>query len=90
MSVCSSTRATAVLSACGSKLFSMNVAFLVDLLFLFSWCQHVDTLLMDMRLPHMRSGGNWFTWPFQVIEQKEIATLGEERRVRRFAISSSS
>jgi dimethylaniline monooxygenase (N-oxide forming) len=45
---------------------------------------------MDMHLPHMRSGGNWFTWPFQVIEQKEIATLGEERRVRRLAISSSS
>jgi len=57
---------------------------------LWDWCQHVDTLLMDMHLPYMRSGGNWFTWPFQVIEQKEIATLGEERRARRLAISSSS
>jgi dimethylaniline monooxygenase (N-oxide forming) len=45
---------------------------------------------MDMHLPYMRSGGNWFTWPFQVIEQNEIARLGEERRVRRLAISSSS
>lgn len=57
---------------------------------LWDWCQHVDTLLMDMHLPYMRSGGNWFTWPFRVIEQNEIARLGEERRVRRLAISSSS
>ncbi|KAF8334414.1 FAD/NAD-P-binding domain-containing protein [Amanita rubescens] len=57
---------------------------------LWDWCQHVDTLLMDMHLPSMRSGGNWFSWPFQVIEQSEIARLGEERRAQRVAISSSS
>ena len=45
---------------------------------------------MDMHLPYMRSGGNWFTWPFQVIEQNEIASLGEERRVMRLVTSSSS
>ncbi|KAF8715645.1 hypothetical protein AX14_012525 [Amanita brunnescens Koide BX004] len=57
---------------------------------LLDWCQYADTLLMDMHLPYMRSGGNWFTWPFQVIEQDEIASLGEERRVMRLVTSSSS
>ncbi|TFK38927.1 FAD/NAD-P-binding domain-containing protein [Crucibulum laeve] len=50
-----------------------------------SWPQAMDQLLEDMYLPSMRSGGNWLTWPFQVIDLKEIATLGEERRVRRLA-----
>ncbi|KAF8699385.1 hypothetical protein AX14_000999 [Amanita brunnescens Koide BX004] len=57
---------------------------------LWDWCQHADTLLIDMHLPYMRSGGNWLTWPFQVIQQNEIARLGEERRARRLSISSSS
>ena len=71
-------RALVVLSACGSQFFSHECQplSLADHLFSFSWCQHVDTLLMDMNLPYMRSGGNWLTWPFQVIEQNEIAGLG--------------
>ncbi|TFK38878.1 hypothetical protein BDQ12DRAFT_604602 [Crucibulum laeve] len=48
-----------------------------------TWPQAVDELLEDMYLLSVRSGGNWLTWPFQVIDLKEISTLEEERRVRR-------
>ncbi|KAG5647169.1 hypothetical protein DXG03_001124 [Asterophora parasitica] len=48
-----------------------------------SWPQLVDELLEDMYLPSMRSGGNWLTWPFKVVDLKEIVNVGEERRLRR-------
>ncbi|KAF5386925.1 hypothetical protein D9615_001925 [Tricholomella constricta] len=48
-----------------------------------TWPQLVDELLEDMRLPSMRSGGNWLTWPFKVIDLKEIANVGDQRRLRR-------
>lgn len=47
--------------------------------------QVTDELLEDMRLPSMRSGGNWLTWPFKVIDVNEIVTLAEERRQKRIA-----
>ncbi|KAG6810296.1 hypothetical protein H0H92_012520 [Tricholoma furcatifolium] len=56
--------------------YSSDVAF-------WSWPQLMDELLEDMELPSMRSGGNWLTWPFKVIDLKEIANLGEERRLKR-------
>ncbi|KAJ7784353.1 FAD/NAD-P-binding domain-containing protein [Mycena metata] len=48
-----------------------------------TWPQYTDQLLEEMGLRSMRSGGNWFTWPFRVINIKEIATLAEERREKR-------
>ncbi|KAI0758131.1 FAD/NAD(P)-binding domain-containing protein [Fomes fomentarius] len=48
-----------------------------------SWPQHVDDLLEDMGLLIMRSGGNALTWPFQVVDLKEIQNLKEERDARR-------
>jgi dimethylaniline monooxygenase (N-oxide forming) len=36
----------------------------------------------------MRSGGNWLTWPFQAIDLKEIAKLGDERREKRLALTA--
>lgn len=54
-----------------------------------SWPQAVDDLLEDMELPVHRSGGNWFTWPFKVIESKEILSLGDERREKRQQKSQS-
>ncbi|KAI0329615.1 FAD/NAD-P-binding domain-containing protein [Cubamyces sp. BRFM 1775] len=48
-----------------------------------TWPQHVDDLLEDMGLPVMRSGGNALTWPFKVIDIKEIKYLKEERDARR-------
>ncbi|KAJ7288126.1 FAD/NAD-P-binding domain-containing protein [Mycena rebaudengoi] len=33
----------------------------------FTWPQYTDRLLREMGLPTMRSGGNWLTWPIQVI-----------------------
>jgi dimethylaniline monooxygenase (N-oxide forming) len=36
-----------------------------------------------MGLKTRRSGGGWFTWPFKVIELKEIERLTEERREKR-------
>lgn len=47
----------------------------------------LDTLLNDMSLPSMRSGGNGLTWPFQVIDVKEIANLREEREALRNAMA---
>ncbi|KAF7346580.1 FAD /NAD-P-binding domain-containingprotein [Mycena sanguinolenta] len=50
---------------------------------LWTWPQYTDQLLEEMGLRSMRSGGNWLTWPFKVINLKEIATLAEERREKR-------
>lgn len=50
---------------------------------LYRWPQHADDLLEDMGLPVMRSGGNALTWPFQVVDLKEIQNLKEERDTRR-------
>ncbi|TFK17634.1 FAD/NAD(P)-binding domain-containing protein [Coprinopsis marcescibilis] len=48
-----------------------------------TWPQAADELLEDMYLPTQRSRGNWLTWPFKVIEIKELATLSDERRAMR-------
>ncbi|KAI0315357.1 FAD/NAD-P-binding domain-containing protein [Amylostereum chailletii] len=48
-----------------------------------TWPQHVDDLLEDMGLPVMRSGGNWLTWPFKVVDLEEIRELKGERDARR-------
>ncbi|KAJ7788555.1 FAD/NAD-P-binding domain-containing protein [Mycena olivaceomarginata] len=48
-----------------------------------TWPQHSDELLEDMYLPSLRSGGNFFTWPFQVISITELAMLHEEREANR-------
>lgn len=45
--------------------------------------QHADDLLEDMGLRVIRSGGNWLTWPFQVVDLSEIRTLKEERDAKR-------
>ncbi|KAH7908576.1 FAD/NAD-P-binding domain-containing protein [Hygrophoropsis aurantiaca] len=50
---------------------------------LWNWPQAADELLEDMGLRTMRSGGNWLTWPFKVVDLGEIATLGEERKAKR-------
>jgi hypothetical protein len=44
-----------------------------------SWPQFVDDLLEDMGVRAMRSGGNWLSWPFKVINLDEISTLKAER-----------
>jgi hypothetical protein len=44
-----------------------------------SWPQLVDDLLEDMGVRAMRSGGNWLSWPFKVIDLNEISTLKAER-----------
>ncbi|KAF8149495.1 hypothetical protein B0H34DRAFT_667702 [Crassisporium funariophilum] len=59
-------------------------------LHVFAWPQVVDELLEDMYLPSMRSGGNWFNWAFKVINLKEIASLGDERRAKREASSMNT
>ncbi|CCM04115.1 uncharacterized protein FIBRA_06275 [Fibroporia radiculosa] len=63
-------------------LLSANASFSGDFAF-WCWPQLMDTLLDDMSLPSMRSGGNVFTWPFKVIDLKEIEDLGRERAVLR-------
>ncbi|KAK7048544.1 FAD /NAD-P-binding domain-containing protein [Favolaschia claudopus] len=50
---------------------------------LLRWPQYTDHLLEEMGLSSMRSGGNWLTWPFKIIDVKEIANLSEERRQSR-------
>ncbi|KAF9012085.1 FAD/NAD-P-binding domain-containing protein [Hymenopellis radicata] len=45
----------------------------------FSWPQYVDKLLQDMGCRSLRSGGNWLTWPFKVIDLQEISDLKGER-----------
>ncbi|KAJ6462046.1 FAD/NAD-P-binding domain-containing protein [Mycena vitilis] len=54
-----------------------------------TWPQYTDQLLEEMGLRSMRSGGNWFTWPFKVIDLKEISTLAKEREERRAHSSNS-
>ncbi|KAF7974401.1 hypothetical protein HWV62_38268 [Athelia sp. TMB] len=49
----------------------------------FTWPQFVDELLADMGLRTMRSGGNWLTWPFKVMDLQEIEGLHEERLEKR-------
>ncbi|KAF6749378.1 hypothetical protein DFP72DRAFT_1073202 [Ephemerocybe angulata] len=49
-----------------------------------TWPQAADELLEDMGVLPQRSGGGWFTWPFKIIDTKELSTLGEERRALRF------
>ena len=44
-----------------------------------SWPQFVDDLLEDMGVRAMRSGGNWLSWPFKVVDLDEISTLKAER-----------
>ncbi|VDB92271.1 unnamed protein product [Peniophora sp. CBMAI 1063] len=56
--------------------YSAGIAF-------FDWPQAMDELLQDMHLRTYRSGGNWLTWPFKVIDLSQIATLNEERRALR-------
>ncbi|KAL0960490.1 hypothetical protein HGRIS_005530 [Hohenbuehelia grisea] len=56
--------------------YSSNLAF-------WTWPQVVDEILDDMELPSLRSGGNWITWPFKVIDLREIETLKEERDAKR-------
>ncbi|KAJ3575500.1 hypothetical protein NP233_g1053 [Leucocoprinus birnbaumii] len=60
----------------------VNASYMGSLDF-WNWPQAVDDLLEDMRLPIHRSGGSWLTWPLKVIDLKEIASLGDERRVKR-------
>lgn len=50
---------------------------------LLSWPQYTDELLEDMGLDSERSGGNWLTWPFKVIDVSEIEHLSEERKRKR-------
>ncbi|TCD60699.1 hypothetical protein EIP91_009652 [Steccherinum ochraceum] len=50
-----------------------------------SWPQMADELLEDMELPSMRSGGNWLTWVFKVVDLKEIKDLRGEREQKRLA-----
>ncbi|KAF8529707.1 FAD/NAD-P-binding domain-containing protein [Hysterangium stoloniferum] len=50
---------------------------------LWNWPQTVDELLDDMKVPSLRSGGNWFTWAFKTIDLNEITNLKEERSERR-------
>ncbi|KAJ3848175.1 FAD/NAD-P-binding domain-containing protein [Lentinula lateritia] len=52
--------------------YSSNLAF-------WTWPQVIDEMLSDMGLKVYRSGGSWLTWPFKVIELKEIEKLKEER-----------
>ncbi|KAJ7643962.1 FAD/NAD-P-binding domain-containing protein [Roridomyces roridus] len=61
---------------------SFNESCSSDIVF-WTWPQYVDRLLEEMGVPSMRSGGNWLTWPFQVIDVDEINTLTEERRRKR-------
>jgi hypothetical protein len=46
-----------------------------------TWPQFVDDLLEDMGVRAMRSGGNWLSWPFKVVELDEISTLKVERDI---------
>ncbi|KAF8901932.1 hypothetical protein CPB84DRAFT_1679400, partial [Gymnopilus junonius] len=48
-----------------------------------TWPQAADQLLEDLYLRSMRSGGNWFTWPFKVMDLKEVSSLREEREAIR-------
>ncbi|KAF7298812.1 FAD/NAD(P)-binding domain-containing protein [Mycena indigotica] len=54
-----------------------------SLIAFWTWPQYTDQLLQDIGLSNMRSGGNWFSWPFKVVDLKEISTLKEERAANR-------
>lgn len=54
-----------------------------------SWPQFVDELLEDLGVPAMRSGGNWLTWPFKVVDLNEISTLKAERDAKRHGVVNS-
>lgn len=47
------------------------------------WPHYADSLFEDMGVPAHRSGKMFMLWPFQTIDVAELATLGEERRVKR-------
>jgi hypothetical protein len=36
-----------------------------------------------MEMKSMSSGGNWLTWPFQIVGTQDLAELGSERAKRR-------
>ncbi|KZO93494.1 FAD/NAD-P-binding domain-containing protein [Calocera viscosa TUFC12733] len=48
-----------------------------------NWPQAMDELLDDIGVASVRSGGNWLTWPFKVIDPTELSTLSEERHAKR-------
>lgn len=48
-----------------------------------NWPQAADEMMEDMGLPSRRSGGNWLTWPFKIVDTKEIEHLHEERAAKR-------
>ncbi|KAF7299668.1 FAD/NAD(P)-binding domain-containing protein [Mycena chlorophos] len=49
-----------------------------------NWPQFTDDLLREMGLRTIRSGGNWFTWPFKTIDiDDELASLRDERAAKR-------
>jgi dimethylaniline monooxygenase (N-oxide forming) len=62
-----------------NKFTDVNDALPSLLPLFFRWPQTIDEMLEDMGLQTYRSGGNWLTWPFKVIELKEIEHLKEER-----------
>ena len=53
-----------------------------------SYAQAADDLLEDMRLPIIRSGGNWFNWVFKTINISELASLTQERAEKRAKLGS--
>ncbi|KAI0832857.1 FAD/NAD(P)-binding domain-containing protein [Trametes gibbosa] len=61
---------------------ALNPSYMGFLAFM-GWPQYTDDLLEDMGLPILRSGGNAFTWPFRPVRSEELATLKEERDMRR-------
>ena len=69
-------------------LFESDLFLFMHLIFLIAY-QACDDLLEDMDLPIMRSGGTWFTWPFKVVDLKEIETLRAERAGKRETRPSS-
>jgi hypothetical protein len=74
-----------ILRACssGREFFSSELPSSNDVSVPSRWPQYCDEILEDMKLPSWRSGGNGLTWPFKVVNVKEIETLTEERIVRR-------
>ncbi|KAF7314568.1 FAD/NAD(P)-binding domain-containing protein [Mycena kentingensis (nom. inval.)] len=60
----------------------VNASYSAQIAF-WTWPQFTDELLAEMGVRTQRSGGNWFTWPFKVIQSKELATLQEERAALR-------
>ncbi|KAL0575359.1 hypothetical protein V5O48_006610 [Marasmius crinis-equi] len=71
-----------------SILLWVNESYSAGLKF-WTWPQYTDELLKEMGLQSGRSGGNWLTWPFKVIDMSQLATLREERRERRARLGKS-